>query len=130
MFMKNLVVSLIVLTTLVGAIQIAQAQDKRLTGYLIDTLCANSHKEDSKARVLRFLETHTRSCALMPDCKSSGFSLYTDGKWYKLDDKGAALAEQFIKDAKEDRNFYVEVDGTLANGIVKTTKITGATPEN
>lgn len=132
MFMNNLVVSLVVFIAVAttGLPAGAVEGQTKIDGYLIDTLCADSHKDDSKDRAVMFLETHTRSCALMPACKSSGFSLYSEGKWYKLDDHGAELAAKFIKDAKNDRNFYVQVEGTLANNIVKTDKISKATPEN
>jgi hypothetical protein len=48
-----------------------------LNGDIIDNMCASAHKDSLSS----FVPTHTRSCALAPNSKASGYSLYAnDGK--------------------------------------------------
>lgn len=50
-------------------------------GYLIDVKCAaNAVKEGVEAA-----KAHTKECALMPDCKASGYGVVTDdGRFYEF----------------------------------------------
>jgi hypothetical protein len=102
------------------------AQDKnsvKLTGYLIDNACAGAHvKEVSfKERVKK----HSTSCALMPNCASSGYALYTaDGKLYKFDETGNKTVEDLLKDTETKNGVSLAVEGTVDGDTLHATKIT------
>ncbi len=91
-------------------------------GYLVDRQCADSVRDDSDPR--SFIQHHMKSCALMPNCKVLGYSIYTltrpKGTWFDLDKKGSELAFKLLKTSKRSNGFYVEVTGTQQNQTIKT----------
>jgi hypothetical protein len=64
-----------------------------LTGVIIDNLCAGAHAAD----LAEFVKTHTKQCALMPDCEKSGYSLLVDGKLMKFDAASNAKVAEYLK---------------------------------
>ena len=101
------------------------AQDKnsvKLNGYLIDNACGAHVKEASfKERVKK----HSTSCALMPNCASSGYALYTaDGKLYKFDETGNKTVEDLLKDTETKNGVSLVVEGTVDGDTLHATKIT------
>src|ERR671922_2146068 len=78
---------------LCAAFAYAQGEKKavRVTGYVIDNMCAGMHASEDEAK------EHTTSCALMPKCEKSGYAVVSGDKSYKLDDNGNKLAEQVLK---------------------------------
>ncbi|NOJ26796.1 MAG: hypothetical protein DA330_02130 [Nitrososphaera sp.] len=107
---------------LVGFIVSADAQENsKWRGYLIDRLCMKTVKDDPKAE--DFIHHHTKSCLLMPACKKSGYTLYTDGNWLMLDEKGNRLAIEVIKASKRESEFLVEVEGRKNKDSIKVFKI-------
>lgn len=79
------------------------AQTMTMKGVIIDNLCAGAHKED----LAEFVKTHPKSCALMPGCAASGYSLVSDGVITKFDKDSSDKVEAFLK--KEDSALQVEV---------------------
>ena len=79
------------------------AETMTINGTLIDNLCAGAHKED----LAEFVKAHPKSCAIMPDCVASGYSLVSDGTITKLDNDSNAKIAEFLK--KEDSLLQVEV---------------------
>lgn len=65
-----------------------------LKGYIIDNKCASSQ---NKSRLSDFVKTHTKECALMPQCAASGYSIFSDGKLSKFDKTSNAKVEEFLK---------------------------------
>src|SRR5439155_5005388 len=106
---------LLALSILLTLSALLYAQDKnsvKLTGYLIDNACAGAHVKEAtfKERVKK----HSTSCALMPNCASSGYALYTaDGKLYKFDEDGNKTVEGLLKDTETKTGVSVAVEGTL-----------------
>jgi len=70
-----------------------------------------------------FIHHHTKSCLLMPACKKSGYTLYTDGNWLMLDEKGNRSAIEVIKASKRESEFLVEVEGRKNKDSIKVSKI-------
>ena len=64
-------ISLLGLTLALCAV-FAYAQDEKktvkVTGYVIDNMCAGPHAAEDEAK------EHTTSCALMPRCEKSGYA--------------------------------------------------------
>lgn len=64
-----------------------------LKGDIIDNMCANGNKDN----IAEFVKSHTKACALMPNCVASGYSLFVDGKLHKFDDASNKKIEEFLK---------------------------------
>lgn len=94
-------------------------------GYLLDRQCADSVREDADPKV--FIQHHTKDCALMPNCRAKGYSVYVassdNDKWFDLDKKGNDLAVKLLKASKRRSGFYVEVTGTQQDKVLKTQSI-------
>ncbi|HLL16541.1 MAG TPA: hypothetical protein VK388_15900, partial [Pyrinomonadaceae bacterium] len=78
-----------------GVLALAQgegAQPVKLTGYLMDGMCAGAHGDGDGLE--ETAKGHPTACSLMPSCSKDGFALVVDKKIYKLDEAGnkAALA--------------------------------------
>lgn len=107
---------------LVGLIAPTDARENsKWRGYLIDRLCMKTVKDDPKPA--DFIHHHTKSCLLMPACKKSGYTLYTDGNWLMLDEKGNRSAIEVIKASKRESEFLVEVEGRKNKDSIKVSKI-------
>jgi len=81
---------------LVAAILLAAyAESPALTiqGTIIDNMCAGHAGKDLEG----FIKTHTKECALMPACVASGYSIFSDGKLYKLDALSNTKVEAFLR---------------------------------
>ena len=105
---------------LAAALAYAQGDKKtvKVTGYVIDNMCAGAHAAEDEAK------EHTTSCALMPRCEKSGYSVVSGDKSYKLDANGNKLAEQALKSTHTRRGLKVEVEGTLEGDTLHADKLT------
>ena len=65
-----------------------------LKGDIIDNMCAGAQKPEALAE---FVKTHTKQCALMPQCEASGYSIFSDGKLQKFDKASNAKIAEFLK---------------------------------
>jgi hypothetical protein len=94
----------------------------KITGYIIDNACASGHTNDANfsARVKK----HSTECALMPNCEGSGYSVFANGKLYKLDTEGNKTAADLLKDTETKNGVMVAVEGTLDGETIKVTKLT------
>jgi hypothetical protein len=83
----------------------------KLTGHLIDNMCAGAHSGDEDFK--EEAREHSTSCALMPGCAKSGFSVVAGDKVYKLDETGNKSALAVLKSTKTKKGISVEIEGTL-----------------
>ncbi len=79
----------------------------KVTGYLIDNACADGAKElGARAK------THSRSCALMESCETSGYSIVTeDNTRYKLTETSNDKAAELLKNSKTAKGVKVTAEG-------------------
>ncbi|ERR1017187_6751130 len=94
---------LILVLSLVLTASVAFAQEKaaaapekavQMEGTIIDNACATANK----AKLPEFIKTHPKSCALMPNCVKSGYSLYLpDGTLKAFDKTSNVKIEMFLK---------------------------------
>lgn len=96
-------------------------KDVKLTGYLIDNACAAKNAGDADK-----IKGHSKGCALMPPCVKSGYSVYSDGKLYKLDKSGNTKAEALLNSSKNDKGIQVTVEGDLDKDTIKVKSISEA----
>lgn len=82
------------------------AKSTTMEGYIIDTKCA----EANKAKLGEFVKTHTKECATAPDCKKTGYNIYSDGKLYKFDKASNKKISEFLDKADSTLQVKVEVE--------------------
>lgn len=103
------------------------AEDAKVMTYMgtiIDNLCATTNK----ANLGEFVKTHTKKCALMPNCAASGYSLYmSDGKLMPFDKAGNKKIVTFLKKKNVLKKKYGELTVTItaseANGELSIVSI-------
>jgi hypothetical protein len=94
------------------------------TGFLVDNMCADS--TDAKSDVNKFLNSYSKDCALMDCCKASGFSIYSGGKWLRLDKKGNELAANVMSKSKKTNRIEVKAEGALEGTTIKVSNLVEA----
>lgn len=105
---------------LAAAYAYAQGESKsvKVTGYVIDNMCAGSHGTEDEAK------DHTTSCALMARCEKSGYAVVSGEKSYKLDENGNKLAASILRHTQTKKGLKVEVEGTLDGDTLHADKVT------
>ncbi len=91
-------------------------------GYLIDKMCSAMVVKKGIAGA----KMHTKDCALMPNCKASGYGVVTaDGKYLKFDKGGDEQALKLLEGTDKKDNIKVNVNGKVdGNSItVKSVKL-------
>ena len=86
--MKIKYISVGIIATFLMFGSIVWAHEKvKLTGVIVDVMCATDHVKDKAEDATKFAAEHTKSCGLMEECVKSGYGIFTDGKWYPFDAK-------------------------------------------
>lgn len=107
----------------------AAQDEKMITGYLVDKMCASGMVKNSPAVAMEKAAKHTRSCAMEKDCAAAGYGVVTDdGKWTKFDAKGNDLAADFLKHTKQKDHLLVSVTGTTKGDVFAVNSLKGAKP--
>lgn len=89
------------------------------SGWVVDNACSARLKGD-----VAKVKGHAKTCAMMPNCEKSGYSLVTeDGKAYKLDATGNAKVSEIFKATKSEKGLNVTVEGSLDGDTIKTTSV-------
>ena len=98
----------------------AQGDSKpvKVTGYVIDNMCAGMHGSEEEAK------KHPNGCALMESCQKSGFAVVAGDKTYKLDEQGNKLAAEALNAARTKKGLRVEVEGTVEGDTLHAVKLT------
>jgi hypothetical protein len=77
-----------------------------LKGHLIDNKCAGS--QDSR-QMEEFVKSHSKECALSPECQKSGYAIFaSDHQMYMFDKASNARIKSFLK--KPGSGLLVEVE--------------------
>ena len=85
-------------------------------GILVDKMCSGKIVEKGYGAA----KMHTKMCALMDNCKASGFGVVTaEGKWLKLDVEGDKQALKALESTDKNDNITVKVDGKVSGGNIK-----------
>jgi hypothetical protein len=84
------------------AVSIVRAHEKvKLTGYLVDVVCAAEHTKDKPEDATKYAAEHTKECGLMEECVNGGYGILAGGNWHPFDAKGNTMAKAlFEKTAK------------------------------
>ena len=89
------------------SIGIAQGNNATLTGHLVDQMCGGEVKDAAKAA------EHSKECALMDHCASSGFGIFANGKYVKFDAEGSKKAKALVEKTKKEKDIAIVAEGTL-----------------
>ncbi len=76
----------------------------KVVGYIIDNKCAQEQKPESLAE---FVKTHTRECAIMPECQASGYAIFADNALIKFDSESNKKIAEFLQDPEN--TLFVEI---------------------
>jgi len=107
--------------------QHAQGQEtKTVTGYLVDKSCAPYIVKKGPAEAAVKGASHTRECALEPECSKNGYGLITDGKFIKFDKSGDMKAKDYLAKTKRENNILVDVTGTMAGEMFTVASVKDA----
>jgi hypothetical protein len=108
MFRKvSLVAVAVALAAVFAFAQEGEKKSVKVTGYVIDNMCAGMHGTEEEAA------KHPNGCALMEACQKSGYAVVSGEKTYKLDAQGNKLAADALKAAKTRKGLKVDVEGTV-----------------
>jgi hypothetical protein len=115
-----LAVGLIVVSTV-------RAHEKvKLSGYVVDVVCAADHTKDNPEAATKFAAEHTKECALMEECVKSGYGIFADGIWYPFDAKGNTLVKALFEKTVKKDPIKVTVEGMKHEGKILVEKLTEA----
>jgi len=89
------------------SIGIAQGKKATLTGHLVDQMCGGELKDAAKAA------EHSKECALMDHCASSGYGIFAIGKYVKFDAEGSKKAKALVEQTKKEKDIAIVAEGTL-----------------
>ena len=95
--MKSILIAFASLMIVTSYCAFVRADDEKkgpVTGVLIDQMCGAKMmaKDDPQAAAMK----HAKSCAMKDACANSGFAVISGNKMYKLDDKGAKMAKDYL----------------------------------
>jgi len=105
---------------LLAMVVVGSAAAADLQGFLVDRHCsAKVVKEGQKAA-----QSHTRECALMPDCVASGYGVLTpEGKFITLDSAGNKMAEAALKASQKKNELRVQLSGQVSGDSIKVANL-------
>ena len=112
-----LAIAALVILGVQGALSNSFADEMTLTGTIVDSHCAAANAGNLES----FVKTHSKECALMPDCEKSGYNIYSGGKLYKFDEADSKKVATFLK--KGDSKLDVTVKGDVKGGEIKLISI-------
>lgn len=122
-FMKTtLAIGAIGMLLALSTLALAQGEKKTLSGNIVDKAC--SGKVGKAANPQEAAAGHTKKCALSENCKASGYGVYSDGKFYEFDAKGAELAAEALTKTSKDKGAIFKVTGKVSGDKITVESIT------
>ena|SRR5580704_7383582 len=122
---KTLVALCVGLAVVVAASAVVRAEQKvKLTGYLVDVMCASGHMKNHPQDADAFAASHTKSCGLEEGCAASGYGIVSGGKWYPFDAKGNEMAKALFEKSKKENHIGATVEGVQNGDQIAVEKLT------
>lgn len=109
----SIMLLLITVSVLAAAKPVIQMNRTTCTGTIIDNKCAKAQINN----ITEFIKTHTKECALMPECSASGYSFYTDGRLVEFTKDSTPLIIKFLQE--KDSQLQVEAVVENLNGRIR-----------
>jgi hypothetical protein len=107
----------------VKTVNLDEKSSHSMTGYLVDKMCGQKMIRLDEARATEKAMKHTKECALEDMCKEDGYGLILNGKFIKFDEKGDKLALAYFEQSKKEKNFLVDVSGSMDGDVMKVESI-------
>ena len=124
--MKHLLIVILVLTSFATVSYAKKAPaPKTWTGYLMDKMCSKRMVGNHTKIV-----AHSKTCLTEDNCSSSGYGLMTDKKFIPFDTKGNELAANYIKTTSKEKDFQVEVTGSMKRNKLAISGLKESTAQN
>ncbi len=104
--------------TLLGVWSVsARAATETKTGFLIPSQCKSEEgvKPQPKGSTDAWPAPHTTDCALQPACIESGYGLWVEDRFFRLDEKGHEQALRYFKTTKRTSYNKVRLTGDFSN---------------
>ncbi len=106
---------------------LAYAHEKvKLTGYVVDVMCAAEHTKDKPEDATKFAAEHTKECAQMEECVKSGYGIFANGQWFPFDAKGNELAKALFEKTQKKDHIKMTVEGMKHDGKILVQTLTEA----
>lgn len=89
-------------------------------GILMDKMCSGMVAKKG----FDAAKSHTKDCALMDNCKASGYGVVTaDGKFLKFDESGDQKAVKALQETNKKDNLNVNVEGKVEGDTIKVSNL-------
>jgi hypothetical protein len=98
---------------------------KTWSGYLMDKMCSKRMLGNHDKIV-----KHSKTCLTEEECSSSGFGLMTEKKFIPFDTKGNEITAKYLKTTTKEKDFQVEVTGSMKKNKLAITEIKDSSPLN
>ena len=121
---KSFLAAIVLALLALASANVLAHEPVKLTGYVVDVVCATDHVKDKAEDATKFAAEHTKSCGLMEECVKSGYGIFSDGKWYPFDAKGNELAKALIEKSKKSDHIKATVEGMKHQEKILVEKIT------
>ncbi len=99
-----------------------------LRGYVVDAMCAQGIVK--KGNTMERAAAHTKECALQDNCASSGYGVFSDGKYVKFDSHGDEMAQDLVQKTEKDKGIAVEVTGKMEGDKLAVASMKETTLDN
>lgn len=106
-----------------GKTEKMEKSEHTMAGYMVDNACATKMEKAGATKAMEKAKNHSKDCALQDACKASGYGLMSHGKFYKFDEKGDKLASEYFDKTKKEKDFWVDVTGTMDGKTIKVESI-------
>jgi hypothetical protein len=134
MFMKKFTaVFLFLFACTLGFAQESKEMEKKemkgshtMAGFLVDKMCGTKMAKLDAEKAEQKAMKHSKDCALEDACKESGYGILSMGKFVKFDEKGDKLAADYFNGTKKEKEFFVDVKGTMDGDMMKVESIKDA----
>jgi hypothetical protein len=111
---------LLTLLFVMALVAVVPSFAETVEGILIDNMCSGMVQKKG----VDAAKAHTKECALMDNCKASGYAVVTaDGKLIKLDAKGNQMAVKALEGSSKNDNITVKVDGKVSGDSIAVSSL-------
>ncbi len=101
---------------------LAQGKNTTISGNLVDKAC--SARVAKAANPQEAAAGHSKKCALSENCKASCYGVYSEGKFYELDDKGCELAKAALEKSTKEKGAVFKIVGKVDGAKIAVVSIT------
>lgn len=97
-------------------------ESKVIVGFAQDVSCAKGNLTDGEKGMTK-ASKHSKNCALEESCAASGFGVWSDNKFYKLDENGNKLMLTLYNETDTKKGMKVSVKGVVKDGVILVTEL-------